>query len=75
MAVSPARYLFNILVWLDQGLNTLLAGNPDETLSSRAHKAMLKAERTGKRWGCILCALLDKIDPGHCAKAVEWDER
>lgn len=73
--MSPGRYLFNILIWMDQGLNVLLAGNPDETLSSRAHKATLKANRTGKRWGCVLCALLDKIDPDHCARAVEWDER
>jgi hypothetical protein len=32
------RYLFNILISLDQLLNTLLAGNPDETISSRVGK-------------------------------------
>jgi hypothetical protein len=72
--MSPQRYLFNLLVALDQLLNTLLAGLPDETLSSRANKAMIKSARTGKRWGCILCGLLDRIDPGHCGRAVEWDE-
>jgi hypothetical protein len=33
------QYIKNILIWLDQGVNVvLLAGNPDETLSSKAAK-------------------------------------
>lgn len=55
---------------LDQFANVILMGAEDETISSRAHKARLK----GKAWGCILCALLDKLDRDHCAKSVEWDE-
>lgn len=35
-------YIFNILVSLDQLLNTVLGGWADETLSSRAHRAYLK---------------------------------
>ena len=57
----------------DQALNAALvgvAGSEDETVSSRAGKAASK----GKRWGCILCRLLDKIDPGHCARNIERDE-
>ena len=42
----------------------------DETISSRAGKARL----AGKRWGCILCRLLDKIDKQHCEKNIEKDE-
>ena len=33
-----------------------------------------KAARKGKVWGCVLCRLLDKIDPGHCEKNIEHDE-
>lgn len=69
--MTPGRYVWNLLIALDQLLNTLLVGNPDETLSSRAYKASLK----GKAWGCILCKLLDKIDKNHCAESVERDER
>lgn len=29
------QYFWNILIWLDQGGNTLTFGSPDETLSSR----------------------------------------
>lgn len=32
------RYLWNLLIALDQLANTLLAGWPDETLSARTHR-------------------------------------
>ena len=32
------KYLFNILISIDQFGNTLLGGNPDETISSRCAK-------------------------------------
>lgn len=57
----------------DQALNAALvgkSGSEDETVSSRAGKAA----RHGKTWGCLLCRLLDKIDPGHCEKHIEEDE-
>jgi hypothetical protein len=64
------RYAWNVLVWLDQGVNTLAGGDPDETVSSRAAKAAAR----GQRWGCVLCRWLDKLDPGHCADNIELDE-
>jgi hypothetical protein len=63
-------YLWNLLVSLDQFINTFLLGDPDETISSRAAKAQLK----GKRWGCVLCRLLDYVQKGHCLKSIETDE-
>ncbi|MBX3588809.1 MAG: hypothetical protein KF796_19425 [Ramlibacter sp.] len=54
---------------VDQLANAALDGDEDETISSRAAKAQLD----GKRWGCVLCGWLDKIDPGHCARWIEWD--
>ena len=38
-----------------------------QTISSRAQKAKL----AGKTWGCILCRLLDRIQPNHCKNSVE----
>lgn len=64
------RYVWNIIVWLDQGINTFFFGDPDETVSSRAAKAAAR----GKTWGCCLCKFLDLFDKGHCANTVEQDE-
>lgn len=63
------RYFINLLISVDQGLNALFAGDPDETLSSRCGKRV----ETNRfcRW---LCWLLDKIDPRHCHKHIEPDE-
>ncbi|WP_374353714.1 hypothetical protein [Chitinimonas sp.] len=58
---SPDRAM-NTAIGNDQALNAALGGSPDETLSSRANRA--RAE--GRRWGCLLCRLLDRIQPNHC---------
>ncbi len=49
------------------------AANDDQvqTVSSRAEKA----RRSGKRWGCWLCGLLDAVDRGHCGRSVEGIDR
>lgn len=60
------RYMMNWLILLDQALNTLAAGSPNETISERAAKARNK----GKRWGCVLCRFLNWINPGHCDNAL-----
>jgi len=63
------RYFWNLMIMLDQALNTILGGDPDETLSSRM----------GKRVDtCILCRflcnILNKIDKRHCKNSIETDE-
>lgn len=81
--IAPARYLWwlvlavagNARAWRlaiaeDQAWNVPWGGSEDETISSRA----AKAARKGKRWGCVLCHWLDRIDPGHCASNIEEDE-
>lgn len=50
----------------DQVLNAALEGYEDEKLSSRA----AKARAAGKHWGCVLCRVLDWIDPDHCNKSL-----
>jgi hypothetical protein len=69
-ASPKGRYLWRVLIGLDQFFNAVLGGNPDETISSRSHKAALR----GKWWGKVLCHALHKIDYDHCRKSVEWDE-
>ena len=51
-----------IAIAFDRLVNASANGDPDETISSRADRAR-KERRT---WGCVLCAILDWIDPGHC---------
>lgn len=60
------RYVYGLLLALDHLLNALLAGYPDETVSFRS----ATARDGGKRWGCILCKVLDAIDKDHCDKAL-----
>ena len=71
------KWLLNILISIDQLGNTVLGGDPDETISSRLGK--LNVKHGGKipwrrpvsriiDWG------LDKIDPNHSVDAIESDE-
>ena len=62
------RYALNIAIGLDQLANTVLAGHPDETLSSRAYRA----EQSGQRyWGWTRRAidLLLFWQTDHCLSA------
>lgn len=58
------KYLQNILIWVDVGVNVLLlGGSPYETLSSRIGKR----RDNGDKWACVVCRILDWIDPRHCS--------
>ncbi|KGC50985.1 hypothetical protein X986_3971 [Burkholderia pseudomallei] len=60
------RYLLNFAVLLDEAVNTIFGGSPNETISERA----AKARNAGRRWGCMLCRFLDTISKGHCDDAL-----
>lgn len=66
------KYLVNLAISIDQLANTILAGHPDETISSRMGKAIAKNR------DCVICQVLCRwlswVDPGHCKDAIEWDE-
>lgn len=65
--MTPLRWAWNVLVWLDIGINVVLLASHDvESLSKRAAKARNK----GRRWGCVLCRLLDAVARDHCTKAL-----
>ena len=62
------------IVALDLVGNTILGGDPDETISSRSSKAMayeqgLPTPRWG--WGCRMCSFLAVFAENHCAKALQ----
>lgn len=69
-------YLYRMLIAIDQFLNTLTFGEPDETISSRVGKAAIE----GGRCALIAEAVIDWLFkcltglPGHCRRVIEWDE-
>lgn len=67
---GSSRRAWTLAVAHDQLANAAFGGDEDETLSSRAGKAA----RQGKRWACVFCRLLDRIEPNHCEKSIEPDE-
>jgi len=71
------QWILNILLGIDQLGNTILGGDPDETISSRLGK--LKRRHGGViPWTRPLSKIvdwgLDKIDPGHSIDSIEEDE-
>lgn len=77
-------WLWNILLWIDQGLNVVFApvlnrllrprfrfGSPDETLSSVFGKNVRSGTCRFCHW---ICRVLHYFDPNHCAKNIEEDE-
>lgn len=65
------RYIWNLLISIDQLCNTILGGDPDETMSSRMGKHVVKRDN---RLCKFICRLLNKIDPNHCVDSIEKDE-
>lgn len=81
-----ARYFWNLLLILDQAVNTVFGpllnlvlrpadsarfGDPGETLSSVFGKNV----HAGKCMGCrLICGALNWIQPGHCPDSIESDE-
>lgn len=61
------KYIKNILIWLDEGLNTALAGDPDETLSSRA----AKWADAGFIWPAQIIDCIFGV--GHCLSSLQED--
>lgn len=55
-----------IAVSYDQLVNAATGGSEDETISSRAGRLMGTT-----RWACVLCKVLDWLDPDHCKKSIE----
>jgi hypothetical protein len=63
-------YFSNVLVALDQFVNTIFGGHPDETISSRWGRGALK----GDKLDTIGADALNTIQPGHTTGAIEHDK-
>jgi len=67
--MSFGKYFKNILISIDQFINTIFRGDPDETISSRWGKDKKKTVIAK-----VGCAVLDLIENKHCEKSIEIDE-
>ena len=65
------QYLLNVAIALDQVLNALRGGSPDETLSAAAWRT----EQKGRLLGRVLRPLIDLVfsllEKDHCRKSFE----
>lgn len=71
------KYIFNLLIAFDQGINTLFGGDPDETVSSRMGKwAKDGRNNHGIRKPLYKIAnfVVELFEKDHFQKSVETDE-
>jgi hypothetical protein len=71
------RYIFNNLLSVDQSMNSIIGGDPDETISSRLGK--IKLANGGeipvtRPWARLIAHCLDRLQKDHCVNAIEADE-
>lgn len=72
------QYGYNILLGLDQFVNTILLGDPDDSFSGRCGRAV--ASGRAKWWVIPLQITLDWLflnlfnEANHCANAIEPEE-
>lgn len=77
LCITALRYIFavfgntskawNIALMIDQTCNVDANGRVDQSISQRAAIAM----NAGRRWGCILCWVLDHIQKNHCEDSLK----
>ena len=67
--MAGMTYLLNNAIALDQQLNTLLCGAPDETLSARAWRTEQTGKFFGKFFRPVIDALLWVCQREHCRQA------
>jgi hypothetical protein len=71
------RYFWNLLIAIDQFVNTVCGGDPDETLSSRMGKWAIRGEnKSGMRKRIFKVAnfVVELFQKDHFKKSIEEDE-
>lgn len=64
-AISGSPRYWPLARSFDRVGNVATGGVENDMVTERAARGTLQGKR---RW-CLLCKLLDKVDPGHCARA------
>ena len=66
------KYIKNWAIALDQYVNAVTGGDPDETISSRLGKVLQTGEcKVCKGFASIVCGFLNLFDKNHCIKSID----
>ena len=68
-------YLFRVLVGIDQLANTLIGGQPDETLSARAWRGQMNGKILARLFRPMIDWLFRPFEEDHCRKSWESERR
>lgn len=70
MTQKHPNYFLRVLISLDKLVNTILGGEPTETISARLSRWKTRKDK-GLRYriSSLICGILEAIDPGHCTRA------
>ena len=65
------QYLLNVTIAIDQTLNALRGGSPDETLSAAAWRTEQKGRWLGRVFRPLIDLLFAPLEKDHCRTAFE----
>ena len=65
------QYLLNVAIALDQVLNALRGGSPDETLSAAAWRTEQKGRLLGRVFRPLIDLTFTLLEKEHCRKSFE----
>lgn len=65
------QYLLNVVIAVDQTLNALRGGSPDETLSAAAWRTEQKGRWLGRVFRPLIDLLFAMFEEDHCRKSFE----
>lgn len=65
------QYLLNVAIAVDQTLNALRGGSPDETLSAAAWRTEQKGRWLGRVFRPLIDLLFALFEKDHCRKSFE----
>ncbi len=65
------QYLLNVAIAVDQTLNALRGGSPDETLSAAAWRTEQKGRWLGRVFRPLIDLLFSLFEKDHCRKSFE----
>ncbi|MGQ0285677.1 DNA helicase UvrD [Pasteurellaceae bacterium 22721_9_1] len=64
------NYFYHVVIGIDQLFNAFLGGAADETLSSRAYRGAVLADKPKKRWRLLFKVINGLFfDKNHCETA------
>ena len=73
--ITIMMYILNILIAVDQLINAMLGGNPDETISSRVYYLEKNGKITGRIFRPVIDFIFRPFSKHHCLDAAAQELR